>query len=114
MDKRDKAVKDVVDFLSNFEVSLPTDGSIGYRWVKKEDNMKKKEAYDPKLTLTYEGGCPSRFCYPKGYHRAKERKVTMNMAGATYDGIANREKEYLSELPPHVLKLMVAIEERKK
>jgi len=79
-----------------------------------EDYMEEKEAYDPKLTLTYEGGCPSRFCYPKGYHGAKERKVTMNMAGATYDGIANREKEYLSELPPHVLKLMVAIEERKK
>ena len=43
--------------------------------------------FDPKLVPTYEGGCPSRYCYPKGYNNHAGEKVIVNKLGYTYDGI---------------------------
>ena len=71
------------------------------------------EAYDPNLTLTYVGGCPSRCCYPVGYGRAKERKVTTHRIGMTYDGVLLTTIDN-NKLQPHVVNLLLEIIRRER
>ena len=74
------------------------------------------EAYDPNLTLTYVGGCPSRCCYPKGYGHRTGNEIVKNVAGFAYDGTRIMKTKATS--PPyttyHLGSLMMAIEGRKK
>ena len=66
--------------------------------------MKKhNEAYDENLTLTYEGGCPARFCKPEGYD---------NGQGKTYPEIDPLEDKRPINISDNVKRLIYDIESR--